>query len=267
MKKYRIGDYAKYLGVTPDLLKYYEEMGIITSERSESGYRYYPFNVAPKLFECIRLRNYGMTLKDIKQMITGDIPEEFSWDEYLENDMKMMEEEIRFDQALIDNYQEYKEARALLGDKPNDWLVRNNDELLFLPHSNGHEFLDDPRIYEILKPWMEVIPIVRSATLTEADGTMKWGFVVKKRFLDALKLPINDVVVHFKPQKSFYYMFAGSSLAGLPMTPDQRDREPLDLMASMNLKSAYPYLRVVLMPTQWGKDLSKQYGYYCIPLA
>lgn len=41
MEQYRIGDFAKYLGVTPDLLKHYEDMGIIQSIRSESGYRYY----------------------------------------------------------------------------------------------------------------------------------------------------------------------------------------------------------------------------------
>ena len=40
MEQYRIGDFAKYLGVTPDLLKHYEDMGIIHSSRSESGYRY-----------------------------------------------------------------------------------------------------------------------------------------------------------------------------------------------------------------------------------
>ena len=40
MEQYRIGDFAKYLGVTPDLLKHYEDMGIIQSIRSESGYRY-----------------------------------------------------------------------------------------------------------------------------------------------------------------------------------------------------------------------------------
>ena len=40
MEQYRIGDFTKYLGVAPDLLKHYEDMGIIQSIRSESGYRY-----------------------------------------------------------------------------------------------------------------------------------------------------------------------------------------------------------------------------------
>ena len=40
IREYRIGEFAKYLGVTPDLLKHYEDQGIIQPTRSDSGYRY-----------------------------------------------------------------------------------------------------------------------------------------------------------------------------------------------------------------------------------
>ena len=52
IKEYRIGEFAKYLGVTPDLLKHYEDQGIIRPSRSDSGYRYYPFNTTMLLIEC-----------------------------------------------------------------------------------------------------------------------------------------------------------------------------------------------------------------------
>ena len=69
MKQYRIGDVAKYLGVTPDFLKHYEELGLIHSVRRENGYRYYPFHETMFLIECIRLRNYGMTLREIREIL------------------------------------------------------------------------------------------------------------------------------------------------------------------------------------------------------
>ena len=52
IREYRIGEFAKYLGVTPDLLKHYEDQGIIRPSRSDSGYRYYPFNTTMLLIEC-----------------------------------------------------------------------------------------------------------------------------------------------------------------------------------------------------------------------
>ena len=41
MPMYSIGDYAKYLGVTPDFLKHYEQFRIVSSKPRENGYRYY----------------------------------------------------------------------------------------------------------------------------------------------------------------------------------------------------------------------------------
>lgn len=58
---YRIGDFAKYLGVTSDFLKHYEEAGLIDVVQRASGYRYYPFNQAARVIEYMRLRNYGVT--------------------------------------------------------------------------------------------------------------------------------------------------------------------------------------------------------------
>lgn len=37
MERYRIGDFARELGVTPDFLKYCERKGIITPQVEENG--------------------------------------------------------------------------------------------------------------------------------------------------------------------------------------------------------------------------------------
>ena len=36
-KHYRIGTYAQNMGVTPDLLKHYEKMGLLHAQTSENG--------------------------------------------------------------------------------------------------------------------------------------------------------------------------------------------------------------------------------------
>lgn len=69
---YRIGDFAKYLGVTSDFLKHYEEAGLIDVVQRASGYRYYPFNQAARVIEYMRLRNYGVTVKEMNGVLTGN---------------------------------------------------------------------------------------------------------------------------------------------------------------------------------------------------
>ena len=62
LKPYRIGEYARYMGVTPDFLKHYEQFGLITPSVAENGYRYYPFRESSRLLDCLALRGYGTPL-------------------------------------------------------------------------------------------------------------------------------------------------------------------------------------------------------------
>ena len=94
LKEYRIGEFAKYLGVTPDLLKHYEDQGIIQPGRSGSGYRYYPFNTTMILIECIRLRNYGMTLREIREILTAHKLDNAAVSRRLSENVDHMKEEI-----------------------------------------------------------------------------------------------------------------------------------------------------------------------------
>lgn len=53
-KRYRIGDFARFMGVGPDYLKHYERNGILTSEIRDNGYRYFPFNQSATILEAMR---------------------------------------------------------------------------------------------------------------------------------------------------------------------------------------------------------------------
>ena len=70
-KLYRIGDYARYMGVTPDFLKHYEENGLLEVQYTSSGYRYYDFDQSSRILEYMRLRNYGVTVKDMSRMLSA----------------------------------------------------------------------------------------------------------------------------------------------------------------------------------------------------
>ena len=39
-RQYRIGDFARYLGVTAEFLKHYQESGLLDVTQRASGYRY-----------------------------------------------------------------------------------------------------------------------------------------------------------------------------------------------------------------------------------
>ncbi len=265
MKQYRIGDFAKYLGVTPDLLKHYEDMGIIQSRRSESGYRYYPFHTVLFLIESIRLRNYGLTLREIRDILTYKLDNEHM-QELLDQKMEVIRQERMLDDALEKDYEDFKEWREPLLQRESDWEIRRSRTMYFLPHTDRYDFLKDPRIYEILSSWMSCIPLVKSAMKTGPDGKVVWGFLADEHIMQRMDLPLNDVVETIPPQRIFYYKFhselppTDSEYAGNP------DHPAFSVLRALGLACAGSYYRATLLPGNWEKNLNYQYGYYAIPL-
>ncbi|MBQ9663682.1 MAG: MerR family transcriptional regulator [Oscillospiraceae bacterium] len=267
MREYRIGEFAKHLGVTPDLLKHYEDQGIITPSRSESGYRYYPFQTSMLLMECVRLRNYGMTLREIREIVTAHQVDNAAVDRRLSENMSSLREEMLLDEALTANYEAFLAWKAPLQGREYDWDVRWSRPMCFLPHTDKYDFLRDPRIYEILKAWMSYIPIVKSTMKVERNGQITWGLIAEEESVRSLRLPVNDVVERIPQKKIFYYKFRAPLIPTDLEQVDAPEHPAFQTLQSLNLHCEDWYFRTTLMPADWQQDLRYQYGYYAIPIA
>ena len=267
MKQYRIGEYAKYLGVTPDLLKHYEDMEIIHSERSESGYRYYSFHTTLELIESIRLRNYGLTLREIRAILTAHAADNAQMETIFGENVGRLRQEVLLNEALCEEYAAFRRWKEPLGERGWDWEVRRGRPMLFLPHTDNYDFLEDARIYELLPTWMSFIPIVKSALKLEPGGRPVWGFLAEEESAKKLDLPLNGVVERVPTRKVFLYSFSGRVLRTAEERTDNPEHPAFALLRSFGMESAGPCFRVTLMPADWQKSLGYQYGYYAIALA
>ena len=69
-RHYRIGELAKKAGVTPRTVRYYESLGLLKSQdRAGGGQRHYTDEDLVYLNRIIQLKNYGMSLDEIAQVI------------------------------------------------------------------------------------------------------------------------------------------------------------------------------------------------------
>ena len=191
--QYKIGEFSKYMGVTPDFLKHYEQYGLIQPNISESNYRYYNFEKASDVIECIRLRNWGFSLKEIQ-----NITQEASMEEILSYYQKKSEElqkMIHFHQILIE---ELKRFESWVHSSNNKWTIQYLNESIFLPHSMNKEFIQDPRIYEIMEQWTKYLPVVHSSQRIfdcfdqNKEPYCRWGYSVLKQFADDINLPQSE---------------------------------------------------------------------------
>jgi DNA-binding transcriptional MerR regulator len=62
------GEVAEMLGVTLRTVRYYEEQGLVTPDRTDKGTRYYSDFAVQRLEVCVRLAAVGVPIKTLRQL-------------------------------------------------------------------------------------------------------------------------------------------------------------------------------------------------------
>lgn len=78
-----IGEVAKRSGVATSALRFYEEQGLIHSERTDSGHRRYPRAVIRRVAFIVFAQRIGLSLEEIgaelAKLPTNRVPERSDW--------------------------------------------------------------------------------------------------------------------------------------------------------------------------------------------
>lgn len=271
IQQYRIGDYSHYMGVTRDFLKHYEQFRLLSSVTTDNGYRYYPFNQSYKILECMRLRNYGFSIKDMDVILNDDDGETVL--HKLNQQTEEIRRRIEFDQALLEEQLRFSQWLTKMNRKTSDWYVMEGEELYFLPHSNRYHFLEDERIYTILNDWVNWMPMVKSSMEIRYDKNdigenrdYSWGLIVRKDFADRYHIPLNGAVKLLPKRKVFVYSFSHSYSLNREKELHSNPRHPVwQKMQEMGLEPTGDIYKIIFMYTHVNEFPSGQYGVFLAP--
>ena len=73
---YQMKDLMEMFDISRDVIKYYEGLGLISSERKANGYRVFDEMNALKLKKILSLREFNMTVEEISRLFVGETDEE-----------------------------------------------------------------------------------------------------------------------------------------------------------------------------------------------
>jgi MerR family transcriptional regulator, redox-sensitive transcriptional activator SoxR len=94
-----IGSLAKRSGVATSALRFYEELGLIDSERNSSGHRRYPQAVIRRVAFIVFAQKVGMTLEEIgselSKLPNHRVPERADWAKLSAGWTRRIDERIR----------------------------------------------------------------------------------------------------------------------------------------------------------------------------
>ena len=139
VRRYRIGDYAHYMGVGRDFLKHYEKCGLLSADHHDNGYRHFGFEQSSLILECMRLRNCGYTVREMGGMLRDLSGVEVR--QSLHEAREALEKRIKHTQAIAAEIERLEEWFDIRQSQPEDWEVASAEgrpiRLATVFHING----------------------------------------------------------------------------------------------------------------------------------
>lgn len=185
MKKYKVSSLAKEMGVSADLLKLYEEHGLLAPHRDpQSRYRYYNIYDGGKVVSSMTLRNMGFSVRQTGALLSGSSLPEVS--AALEVRLEGLREELSRLERLIPAVEEYA---ALLKDfsLPAVPTPCMRPGFYFLAQSSQEEFRQTERQKALARRLLEELPYSERLLVFDrcsfTDGQefrFQWGLAIRE---------------------------------------------------------------------------------------
>lgn len=186
--KYRIGEFAKRMGVSPHFLKYYEETGILKPDTQENHYRFYNLWDASVILECKRMKNMGFSVKESHKIVTDSTAADL--EQMLQIHQQALTDELKQKQLILEALQNMRADLKLC--QAGEWQIRTVPPVWFLPHTLEQQFVSDAGTYTQLDRWVEAMPVVHSAQRVTLDQQNhwqpEWGFSIPADKVEAAGL-------------------------------------------------------------------------------
>lgn len=212
MKKYRIGEFSKYMGVSLKTLKHYEKFGIVFPEvDEESGYRYYTYYHGGKILRSRSFTQLGFTVKEtaklMHNLVNDDIIHELNQRE------EANERELELAHLRQERLREIRDRWILFREKANTGIIAQRKACYFLKHVYDERFLEDTN-WSSIDQLMTHQPHILELSCHNRDVQQKGqarndlGLGIYVDTAQKLGIDVRDSMRLMKEEKCFLYIYS-----------------------------------------------------------
>ncbi len=211
---YRIGDVARMLGISADLLRYYEKKGVVHPRKGQkNNYRYYEARDIDLLLECLWFKPFDFSLDEIARLVSDcDYEELSSALTAKETDLKQM---IYLQQLKLERLQAHLlEMRRGL-DMLDRCEIAMSPEVMCFMNRRNLDYAEDPARIFLTQEWLKYMPLIRRCfeILPEdlpgrgGEGNVTWGLAIGPDENREFPLTIREPVRQLSPEKCIHSVF------------------------------------------------------------
>lgn len=226
MDEKNIGTLARFMGVSPHTIKYYERIGILSSERDEkSNYRRYNIRICTELAECIKYRSMGFSLKELD--VLKKTADSNQLNSMIEERVMKLETEIADMVQLRDTLKEFQNECHRAEADLNEWYVETWNQVIYcrmqtknLTYTEENLAVGDVNVMDYA-PRTIAVAVLDKEYMGGGEASFSWGQSISFSELQPLfeRLP---EFIKLSPKKVFitYRKYTGAFIANGTMAED-----------------------------------------------
>lgn len=210
--RYKIGDVSRILGISADLLRYYEKKGVVRPQKDQNNdYRYYDTWDINFLIDCLWFKHFGFGIPQVAYMVTdcyhGDLIS------LLDEKSGQMEAEIRKQEQLLARLREYREAVERVKAGLGVCDIQDSPELICYLNRFNYSYNYTPELQKLSSQWQEYMPFTQryfeipQEGLLGEGGDFAWGFSLRTHYAEELNVPVKPPVKRLPSRRCIHSAF------------------------------------------------------------
>lgn len=202
MMKYKIKEIAEAFNLSKQMIRYYEQCGVIAPKRQEdNNYRLYDTMDYFALSEAIALSRFNVNIKDIYALKANDYCNKLS--ECYRKFIKIADEELKYKSILRERAEELlirtETAEMNVG---NIWIKRVPAYRLYplmKSHNDSYGEIEIPAEVNDLISSSDILPFC-DGVIELCDNGEQWWLSIKDKYAEQLDLPVRQGYVEVEEQ-------------------------------------------------------------------
>ncbi|MCD8082558.1 MAG: MerR family transcriptional regulator [Clostridiales bacterium] len=226
--KYRIGNVANMVGVSRDTLRHYEKIGILSSRREESGYRYYTESDIARLVTVLYQRKMNIGLDEIADL-SREHHDEKAILQLMKDQLAKEEQNIRRHRQNIARIRmSCEDFENILSHQNQIVLKELPSAYLIVPHTDISGSIPLWFRYAAAYPGMDMMYVLDEYSWEECEGTLDiaWrdtSLILKAEMRELVDYPIPDNT----PMINHATLCLSTFVTSKERVPSQQDIRPL----------------------------------------
>ncbi len=213
--QYKIGDVARILGISTDLLRYYEKKGVVTPTKDkQNDYRYYDVWDINFLLDCLWYKSFGFGIPQIAYMececYHGDLVS------VLEEKQDEMMDAIRHQELLLHRLRQHCDQVTRIRELMGKCDISASPEVICYLNRYDMTYDYNADKQKLAKQWLGYMPFLQRYFEIPNDPEVRrqydyaWGFSLDMEYVDEFSVAVKPPVEHIPSVEGIHSVFKSS---------------------------------------------------------